>query len=79
MCDLVIFLDEIKLLRHSLVVFELLLADFEQLFDDVLASLVDFSILEDVAEPLEYGVYPSWCDVLEDLPTFSHEVAGELY
>ena len=63
MCDLVIFLDEIKLLGHSLVVFELLLTDFEQLFDNVLAPFVNFSILEDVSEPFEDGVDSSWCDV----------------
>jgi hypothetical protein len=61
------------------VVFELLLTDFEQLFDDILASFVDFTILEDVSEPLKNGVDSSWCDVLEDLATFRHEVACELY
>ena len=60
----VIFLDEVKLRNDARVLRKLFLPHLEQLFNDVLAPLINFTLLKYVSESLENGIDSCWRDLV---------------
>jgi hypothetical protein len=72
MCDLILFLHQVKLLLDCWVVLIPVLAYLEQDFDHVLHALVDIGFVEDISELVEDGVGDlgvHFFQVLADFPS----------
>ena len=63
MRDLILLLDQVQLFSDSRIVLESVLANDEQLFNDVLDASLNFALVQDGPEPLEDCIDPSWCSL----------------
>jgi hypothetical protein len=63
MSYLVIFFDEIKFFHNASIIFEFVLPDFKQFFNNILASFIDLSVLQNSSESLENGIDSSWSNL----------------
>jgi hypothetical protein len=85
MCDLILFLHQIKLLLDCLVILIPVLAHLEQDFNHVLHTLIDIGFVEDIPELVENGIRDlrvHFLQVLSDFPGETdcdfHAVVGGL-
>ena len=60
MGDLVLLLDQVKLLNHTWVVLEAILADSKKLFNGVLDASLDLTFMQDSSESLKDGIDARW-------------------
>lgn len=76
--DLVFFVDQVELGDNTGVVFELVLADREQVLDTILHLAVDLTFVQDLLEALEDRVDTRGTEVGEHLSSLFHEIAGDV-
>jgi hypothetical protein len=73
MCDLILFLHQIKLLFDCWVILVPVLAHLEKNLDHVLHALVDIGLVEDISELVENGIRDLRVHFLQVLPNFPGE------
>ena len=78
MSDLVLLLDQVKLLNHTWVVLEAILAHREQFLNRVLHTSLNLALVQNRSESFKNGIYSSRSCLRQHLSAFDHELGCHL-